>query len=794
MSSISKESAPDQEFDLMAQLHGRIDQNENQKLSVKIKTLMGEFGFEANQRVRQSSLKEVTDRLRLGGIAWFFPAGTSANDYITLSIRVQEGESVERISLQPSILAQTTDDFSAPESPLSAVFHFEGSSDAEQSRLACQDMIAALWAFRPVCLVVEAPDEVFAFAGSYMAALMRRRVTMIQHDSDGSIPLAPEVITPDRLARLAGDSNGFGDSDRFPTPCGVYLVRDVLDQVRGDERVSFIREALVPHTYRLKSRPVTISPEYKRWVAAYAGALQLTDNLGDDELIEMSSLLAEATRLREALMDRQANQPLDEAFRSGFENIEHMVFKNALLTHLRERYPNDKIDIEQDVEMQGEEDGRLDEEGDGSEGRSRQRRRPDLRVPGKLWVEIETLRGHSRIGSNPFFDLEGRFRKKLQGKRLDPETWIVLPSDVVLLGWEQVSAVARHLTSALQKSTRLRWAFMDMETGKPVFLSPQEPVQVRSQLRGASWRESRAPIVERKLKWEDVAGYSDLKERLRGEILHPLREPERYAERGLGAANGLLLYGLPGCGKSLVGRVLAGEAGIACRRLLPSDLTSKWLGEGVEKVRELFDWALKHTPCLIVLDEVDAVAPQRREDNMHSDEKRQVNELLAQLDRISGKPVVVVATTNYVRGIDTAIRRSGRFDLKIPIFPPCESDRQAIFQYYLGPERLRGIPGASDIDCAVLAQATVLFTPADIKAVVERVARSAVYRSTGSDALRITTDEMLKAADGHQRTIGAEVGRDWLLEAQAELGSADKHVPWLEEELKRAYGSLGEGR
>ena len=101
------------------------------------------------------------------------------------------------------------------------------------------------------------------------------------------------------------------------------------------------------------------------------------------------------------------------------------------------------------------------------------------------------------------------------------------------------------------------------------------------------------------------------------------------------------------------------------------------------KTRALFDWALKQSPCLLVLDELDAIAPQRREIEMHSDEKRQVNELLTQLDRISGKDVVVVATTNYVRGIDRAIKRSGRFDVRLPVFPPDKADRVKIFDYYL---------------------------------------------------------------------------------------------------------------
>jgi len=82
------------------------------------------------------------------------------------------------------------------------------------------------------------------------------------------------------------------------------------------------------------------------------------------------------------------------------------------------------------------------------------------------------------------------------------------------------------------------------------------------------------------LTWNDIAGYNDLKERLREDLLDPLLYPEKYSKHGLLAANGLLLYGLPGCGKSLIGRVLAGETGLLCRLIVPSDMTSMWLGGG----------------------------------------------------------------------------------------------------------------------------------------------------------------------------------------------------------------------
>lgn len=232
--------------------------------------------------------------------------------------------------------------------------------------------------------------------------------------------------------------------------------------------------------------------------------------------------------------------------------------------------------------------------------------------------------------------------------------------------------------------------------------------------------------------------------------------------------------------------MLAGEAEIVCKRILPSDLTSMWLGEGTAKIRELFEWALRQPSCLLVVDELDAIAPQRREHNMHADEKRQVNELLAQLDRIAGKPVVVVGTTNYVRGIDVAIRRSGRFDVKIPVFPPSEADRKAIFDYYLGPRSLRRVAGVEAIDTGVLAREAVLFTPADIKSIVDGAVRGAIFRAQDNGEPRISQADIGGEIRRHTRTIGRRTALKWIKEAREELGDSDE-LRWLREECDRAF-------
>lgn len=282
-----------------------------------------------------------------------------------------------------------------------------------------------------------------------------------------------------------------------------------------------------------------------------------------------------------------------------------------------------------------------------------------------------------------------------------------------------------------------------------------------------------------------MAGYSDLQRRLRQDVIEPFVEVQRYFDHGIGAPAGLLLYGLPGCGKSLIGRVLAGESDVDHRIVVPSDLTSMWIGEGVSRIRELFDWACKRAPCVLVIDEIDGVAPVRNEHSMHSDEKRQVNELLVQLDKIGEDRVLVVATTNYVRGIDPAIRRAGRFDTKIAVFPPDRHERAEIFSHYL--RRLRGIEGVETIDVEALAEASRLHTPADIRVVVELVARRAIAAAAGSRPC-LSQERLIDAIERHPRTIRSDEGWQWLSEARLELPATDERLKVLEDELEAVYG------
>lgn len=783
---------------IRALLLGKIDGNERGKHWTKVKVLMGYFGYAAASRVRQTSINEVLRSLDEWGLAYEYD-GLGANDYITLS-RATAATPAKKAatSIPPPPVGAP---WSASINPLQFAFRVGSDRNEPRSLANADDVLAAIWCFRPVCLMLSGDDEAFAFLGGLLSAQMRRRALMVRTPlGQDRSPTGPEILSLARLKHLVGRSDEAGERSAFPAFGGVYVVRDDAKDTRDDELVALVRELFVPHTYRVDARFGVVEgpnaeqieqprasasegfPKLLEWLCALAGGRALASQLPPNDTLDLASLLADAARLQDVLLDRATLLKLDPDFCAGFESTEHMALKNVLLRHLRDRHPGEKVLVERRTDIPDEE--KLYDDQTGDEGERRRACRPDLWIPKKLWVEVETLRGISIRGSSPFFDLEQKMRARLgEIGRDGGEVWLVVPSDVAALATKPMAALVRNLAAS---GMRIRWGFVDLETRAPVFVETTEVEPPAPSIDGVSWRDRAKPAAAQKLTWNDVAGYTDFRDRLKSDVLRPLVERKRFEQFDLGPANGLLLFGLPGCGKSLAGRVLAGEADLTCRLIVPSDLTSMWLGEGVAKIRELFDWALKQRSCLIVIDEIDAVAPQRQEQNMHTDEKRQVNELLAQLDRITGKPVMVVATTNYLRGIDGAIRRSGRFDVKIPVYPPTEADRRAIFEHYA--KRLKNIDVR--VDSASLARDTPLFTPADIKAVVQGAARRAVCSTEGSATPAVTTEDLARLVQKHPRAIQKPIAEEWIAEARLELGGVEKEqLDWLQEEVKRAYGA-----
>lgn len=789
------------EVALQRDLLEKIERTDHGKYSVKVKTLMVLFGFSAEHRVRQASLDGVVDRLEEWGITCSFSDDArSANDRVSMSRSSFNGKGAPAgAHPQPVARAGAPEPIEATFNPLHFGFLFEDGTSDLQSEALAEQIIGHVWAFRPVCLVVEGDDADLALAGAVLGAVMRRRSLFLGPDAaQDPRPTSPEILAVSSLAMLVGRPSASGTHASTGALGGsVVLVRVDQDDARADDVLALVRDVLVPHTYRARTRPPGSLQTFTDWAAAFASSPGLAPDLlarfqrtrGTDassaRAPDLAAVITAASQIRDALFEVTSERGLDPMFRAGFESTEHMALKASVQRYLIKLYGAAAVHIEETYDA---------EEGDSSDAPSPPRPpgaarlcRPDLRVEGKIWVEIETLRGRGMRMRDPFFQLERSMLKRLKSAKAGEEIWLLVPSDLAMLASRKLEILARNLRAARQEVT-VCWGFVDLDTDQPVILrGAAEKDPVRVELTGRSWRERRTATTT-PTGWGDVAGYSDLKRRLGDDVLDAIKAPEKYRAHGLTSANGLLLYGLPGCGKSLMGRVLASEAGVACKVLLPSDLTSMWLGEGVSKIREAFDWAIdQEDGCLLVLDELDAVAPVRSEHNMHSDEKRQVNELLVQLDRIAKKPVIVVGTTNYVRGIDGAVRRSGRFDVKLPVYPPDRDDRKAIFEHYVKHLKMFDTSDVMD-SLGALADRTPLFAPADIEAVVNLAARRAVVATRDGGTPRLTILALRGIADEHQRSIRREAAIDWVREAREELGAREApKLDALERDIAAAY-------
>lgn len=244
------------------------------------------------------------------------------------------------------------------------------------------------------------------------------------------------------------------------------------------------------------------------------------------------------------------------------------------------------------------------------------------------------------------------------------------------------------------------------------------------------------PTSETGVTFDDVVGLENVKEVIRENITEPLKHPELYKRYGAKTGGGVLLYGLPGTGKTMIAQAIAGEIDAAFFSIKCSDILSKWVGEAEQNIKELFKEASKYERAIIFFDEFDALATRRGSTNS-SVMPRVVNELLAQMQGFEKKDNLLfyVAATNRPRLIDSAFTRPGRFNELFYVPLPDHQARSLIIQ-----KGLAGVPIANDIDFGRIADRTEGFNGADLTNLCEKVKKYAIKQELKGSGDRILND------------------------------------------------------
>ncbi|OUP78986.1 cell division protein FtsH [Anaeromassilibacillus sp. An172] len=274
---------------------------------------------------------------------------------------------------------------------------------------------------------------------------------------------------------------------------------------------------------------------------------------------------------------------------------------------------------------------------------------------------------------------------------------------------------------------------------------------------------------KKKTTFADVAGADEEKEELE-EIVQFLKTPEKYNKLGAKIPKGVLLVGPPGTGKTLLARAVAGEAGVPFFSISGSDFVEMFVGVGASRVRDLFDTAKKNSPCIVFIDEIDAVGRQRGAGlGGGNDEREQtLNQLLVEMDGFgANEGVIVIAATNRPDVLDPAILRPGRFDRQVVVGYPDINGREAILKVHA-----REKPLAPDVNLRTIASSTAGFTGADLENVLNEAALLAARKNKRAITMEEIEEATIKVVVGTEKKSKVMSDKEKKLTAYHEAGHA----------------------